>query len=220
MIKAISFDVWNTLVSPNPVFAEARTKLIAAELELPESVVKKSYTKVKRQVDSLAETNGVSYTTQLVYSTLLRELVGHKKGVRRQVLINDVNALFLKYPPTTPESTLQAVKDAVEHGLKIGIASNSNFISGKIMHPFLEERFGVKFDFSVYSDLSLYAKPAKNFFREVLEKSEVLSDEIIHIGDSLVCDSGSIKVGIHYRIIKNADKLHDVIRGIYDAEKE
>jgi putative hydrolase of the HAD superfamily len=213
MMKAISFDVWNTLIIPNPVFAAHRKQLIASTLGVDEESASKAYTKVKRQVDTKAEIYGIGFNTPAVYRTLLSELQVQLDESDLFDLIHKVNELFLVYSPKVPLQVIKAVNFAQENGFLIGIGSNSNFISGKIMHPFLEKTLGVKFDFGVYSDLCGTAKPNPEFFKNILKQANTIN--VTHIGDHEVCDGGAEAVGFKFELIKNPETLFNVVKEIY-----
>jgi FMN phosphatase YigB (HAD superfamily) len=214
MTKAISFDVWNTLIQPNPEFAKQRKRLLAETFGEDERTCAAAFTKVKTHVDNMAEQHGIGYYTHQNYQMLVNELQSDMDIAEQTLLALKVNVLFAEYPPLIAYPVREAVKMASNNGMMIGIGSNSNFISGSVMQPFLEKAFRVDFDFCVYSDLFPYAKPHPEFFYQIAYRAGVPVDRIVHIGDNAICDGGADKVNMKSRIIASPDDVFNAVKEI------
>lgn len=214
MIKQVSFDVWNTLVKPNPLYATLRTEALAELVGVDFETAKKAYTTTKRQVDHAAEACGIGLATNEVYLLLMAN-VGvavvnqHHTGITFRCM---VERLFEKHPPVVTDAAKQLHAALIDRGMIINIASNSNFISGHVMHPFLQSEFGAV-DFGVYSDLIEASKPNRMFFSRIMyEEGYRQADTILHVGDNLICDIGGARaVGMKAAYVANPDTIYDVV---------
>lgn len=209
-MKAISLDVWNTLITPNPAFAVRRKDLLAEAFGIDADIVSAAYTKTKQSVDTAAECSGLVYTNVQVYTKLFDLLQVDVNTFDRFDLIHSVNSLFLKYPPMVSSAIKTAVQQA-SSVVRVGIASNSNFISGAVMHPWLQQEFGMVFDFGVYSDVVGCAKPNPDFFNLVARRAAV-SDGVLHVGDNVVCDGGATACGFDFKLATDSDAVVAAIK--------
>lgn len=218
-ISHISFDVWNTLIIANPAFAAARTGYLAWALKRDTAEVKDAYTRVKKQVDTAAEDTGVGYTTPEVYAKLFEALNVEYNDIFAEALMYDVNDLFLRHPPTIVDSVKRLIALARSRGLTVSIGSNSNFISGRQMYPWLLSQFDHAFSYGVFSDLERTAKPSATFFGRVIDNARqcrgqgaVPPHAIVHVGDNPICDGwGADEVGIRGLLVKGPDQLFDTV---------
>jgi len=205
MIKHVSFDVWNTLIVPNPYYAQARTQLLAEQFNLEPERVKRVYTFVKQTIDRNAEVAGAGPTTYEVFEALIRRL-NTERNVQWELyhiqdysvpLRNTMERLFMMYPPHVTESARMVFELLRDMDISISIGSNSNFISGHVMHPYLQNVLGRirEISYGVYSDLEGASKPSYGFFETIHLKGNghgkvhaIGKDQYLHVGDSQVCD--------------------------------
>lgn len=227
MIKHVSFDVWNTLITPNPAYAEARTKFLALALNMDPAHVKLCYTKIKAIADGDAEKNGIAFKTDELFQLLYRSIgVFVSPGLHREIRAT-TEQLFKSCPPVLGEGVRELMDWLHERGITTSIGSNSNFISGTVMRPFLEEQLGRPFLTAVFSDLIGSAKPHPEFFDAVAFKVNVFRDppidrnEILHVGDSTICDiTGAQRAGIHSLLIKTPAILRDQVKLRIECEND
>jgi putative hydrolase of the HAD superfamily len=225
MITHISFDVWNTLIKPNPEFALARTKLIALALNLDEAYVKTAYTHVKRVVDGMAEREGKAYSTEEVYKLLFSSMcVSVSPALAKEIRLS-VDELFRCLPPTIGHGVREMLDWLTRSRITASIGSNSNYISGSVMLPWIESACSHQFAFSLFSDLELTAKPSKEFFELLYD--HVNDDrypetshfpvqdpkQILHVGDNEICDVfGAQRCGMHGLLIVNPDTVAEQVK--------
>lgn len=216
-MKHISFDVWNTLISANPAYAIERAEFLAEVFDRPPhdlEEIKKIYSRVKSVFDSGAERNHSSFA---VYSTLIDELsikFGYTDALNVFSLKDAFTEMFLRNPPIILQDLIKVIQEYYRRGFTISIGSNSNFISGEVMHPFLISKFGDIFKFGVYSDIIGSAKPSPEFFKTICKEADLPPRQILHIGDDVRCDAeGSSVAGFQSLLIKNpADLLKHLIK--------
>lgn len=206
MIKHISFDVWNTLVKPNHQFAKARQQLLAASFRLDELWIKKVYTETKSEIDSNAENNGIGPSSDDCYRLLFQNLnVEFNADIKEEV-----ETLFQKFPPIIPDIVKSTIEQLRSSNITLNISSNSNFISGNVMLPFLESNLG-EFNFSIFSDLIGVSKPSERFFEAVKKRCTHPVENMLHVGDNTICDGyGATKSGIKSLIVSCPEHIHNI----------
>lgn len=214
MIKQVSFDVWNTLVKPNPQYATLRTEALAKLVGVDFDTAKKAYTATKRQVDHAAEACGIGLSTNEVYLLLMANVGVAVVNQHHQAITFrcTVERLFSEHPPLVTDAAKTLVAWLKQQDMIVNIASNSNFISGNVMHPFLKKELG-ELDFGVYSDIIEASKPSQAFFDGVRQHSGLRREHLIlHVGDNIICDiAGAKKAGMMAAYVANPDTIFDVV---------
>ena len=201
----ISLDVWNTLLEPNPTFSVERTVLLADITQKSIEVCAKEYTKLKREADATE----IALPTFVLVNTLLKRLLntGCVSHDMTYEVMRDINNLFIKYPPYLSSTIIDELHNIVKQfNITLSIGSNSNFISGVHMHPWLESQIPLKF--GVYSDLLGYSKPNPLFFEAIKSQVDCKHTEILHVGDSYTCDIiGATHAGINSAQVEGPNAL-------------
>lgn len=225
-IAHVSLDVWNTLVRPNPTFAGARSHLLSMMFNVDYELVAKAYTKVKDNINYSSSIHSVKHgapSTHRAYEMLLHFLDADttKATMVRQM----VDELFINHPPFIVDSAPYLIAQLNRIGCGVSIGSNSNFISGSIMYPFLKRHVG-DFDFGVFSDLIGTQKPGKLFFDHVVGSVNALftnipAREILHVGDDHECDEvGPTLVGMSsLRLMHDRPLAVQVLNHIDDLQQ-
>lgn len=223
-IKHVSLDAWNTILVPSKKYAEVRTRILSRFFNCSEEFAKKVYSAVKKKFDTCAEEKGEAFSVQHVYDELMKAFpnIGNMRADELRTLY--LEPTFLDHPPMVLTETVEAIASLKERGITVSISSNTNFISGDVLGPFLRKNAG-DFDFMLFSDkmngvnwesgVIKPAKPHTKFFEEVLRHAEVLHPNgltdlrsVIHIGDSNECDfKGAAKFGFQARLLTSVDEL-------------
>lgn len=215
MIKHVSFDVWNTLITANPHFALARNFYLATELNIGVDIIKQMYTRVKDTVDSGAVFRCEAFSTDEVFRLLYNALNITVTPTQHKRIRAAIESLFLTHTPCLGIGVKQLLHALIDDGITVGIGSNSNFISGAVMLPFLERELDVKFTAPVFSDLCGHAKPDPQFFVQIMDQlTHVTTNrhEVLHVGDSVDCDVvGADRVGIYTTVIHGPDHLQAAV---------
>lgn len=210
MIHHFSFDVWNTLVKPNPAYAEARTARLAKLFDMDEYLVRHHYTNVKKWIDQHAIETGFAPSQANNIRMLMMTCGVHANP---QTIANDFTFMFFEHPPIVLDETKEVLKELKKQGATLSIGSNSNFISGREMRKFLGDTFGYIFKFGVYSDLLERAKPSRAFFNEIIFNCDVAANEIMHVGDHAVCDlQGAQNAGMHGLLLEKPEDIGKVLQ--------
>ena len=118
MITHVSFDVWNTLVTANSEFAEARTKFLAARYGVDPEQMKHEYTTLKRHADYAAENNGRALATFALTRILIGSVtVGEPSEAETREVMGEIADMFIAHPPIMQDSTIQLLNELVERDI-------------------------------------------------------------------------------------------------------
>ena len=215
-IKHVSFDVWNTLITSSQSFPKARFEVIMGDYELPRSFTQSfitSYRYVKHTLDTNAENAGTALSTTEIYQMLAAAVGVSKTKGQCIALKTKIHKLFEEHPPVLSEDTIKSLIELSDNGFTISIGSNSNFISGSVMYPFLKSHIP-SLRFGVFSDLELVSKPHPCFFDSVIQqarecnKDAITPSNILHVGDNAACDGyGPIGVGMNSWLISSPSDI-------------
>lgn len=207
-IKHISFDAWNTLLIPNIRFAEQRTLMLSDAFKVDIDVAKEAYTHTKRFLDTIAEMNGSGLSCSNVYSMLNGWFKNTLSSDELNKLQTDIATLFIEFPPLILPKIIEHLHHLHHNDYTLGILSNTNFVSGTVLHQVFDNTFGDTFFASaLYSDLEVMSKPNPNFFQAMVDdvtafnhnqlNRTVQYQNICHIGDNLITDVyGATNIGI------------------------
>jgi putative hydrolase of the HAD superfamily len=220
MIQHISFDVWGTLISANKDFALARTALLSERFGLSAEHARHAYKTFKKRIEREAESFATAYSTDALISSFLFEIEQSPSKAVVSKLRNDLASLFLKHPPSVLDCNLELVQDLISRGLTLSIGSNSNFISGETMYPWIQNKFNQAFSFGVFSDLEHVSKPGQVFFGKVFARANKIRPvdwtNILHVGDNRACDLvGPSHVGMQSKLISNPSELSSTLTPLF-----
>lgn len=187
--KHVSFDVWNTLIEPNPDYARVRNDRLLQFGLNPQDTIE-TYRWVKNEICKSAE-DGYCAPNSEVYKTLLRAY-----GLDETdwgLLQYDFEQAFLKYPPLINWQTFAAVRKLTAAGITVSITSNTNPMSGRILRHILTENAPVVYwKFMLFSDEQEVSKPNPIMWQRMIAGAGVLDvSQIAHVGDNRVCDDAS-----------------------------
>jgi putative hydrolase of the HAD superfamily len=198
-IRHISFDVWGTLISANPEYAEMRNTYLAMVLGLTNKTVRQVYTQVKTEVDQEAELEGTGPSTPQVLKRLYDQFgdyIGPNDRASMFEVHAGIRALFRRYPPIVLPEIKKMIGELKRAGYNVSIASNTNFISGATMQDVLFDKWPTQFDFALYSDAFGHSKPSSAFFNAILvnarsrAQANIAPALVMHVGDNQICDVG------------------------------
>jgi len=193
MIKAITFDCWDTLLNDDesrnkkrkeyfclilkkngfPVTQDEMNELFSKEAKLFQNYIielKKTQNSGAR-VETILKLAGVQIPTF---------------EINKIADYSDRVALEFR-PPVVPG--IKAVLEVLSKVYKIGIICNTGWHSGKTVRQLLKDSDFLKyFSHLTFSDEAGVAKPHKQIFEYTLEKLGCRTEEAVHIGDSEYSD--------------------------------
>jgi putative hydrolase of the HAD superfamily len=216
MIKAVTFDFWETLVRDSPEnLREQRALRIQAlhrvlagagsgigEVEVAEAYDRSERVLVERfwgrhrdpsiaeQVRLVLETVSPGVARAMTPALFEEALAGYIEPV-------------LHVPPELTPRAAEAVRELASRGVALGIISNTGRTPGVILRRVLERHDLLRHFTAVsYSDEIGYRKPDAEIFRRTLAELGVEAGEAAHVGDNPVADvqgaQGVGMRGVHY----------------------
>jgi putative hydrolase of the HAD superfamily len=216
MIKAVTFDFWETLVRDSPEnLREQRALRIQAlhrvlagagrgigEVEVAEAYDRSERVLVERfwgrhrdpsiaeQVRVVLETVSPGVARAMTPALFEEALAGYIEPV-------------LHLPPELEPGAELAVSELASRGVALGIISNTGRTPGVILRRVLERHDLLRHFTAVsYSDEVGYRKPDAEIFRRTLAELGVEAGEAAHVGDNPVADvqgaQGAGMRGVHY----------------------
>lgn len=193
-MRAISWDVWGTLLISNPQFKLEQYKLVKEYKDISWEDWNKSKTVLKKEADDIVEKHGVHLDRMDLYKKLLG-----LSGKDTKDFISYSNELFLKFPPILREPDCDLISILKERDYRVYISSNTVLIYGDILGQVIYDNFGIIKKNCNFSDQIGFSKPDEKMFKFPIKPDW-------HIGDNIITDAASEKFGIkHYHINEQQD---------------
>lgn len=185
MIRAVTFDLWQTLIVEIPEANLRRTPLrVAAAVEMlrvPKERVEAAHEEVWKRMEERWRTDRDYSLEEQV--RLFAELAG-AVDVPPQLLQTYADALLL-HPPDIDPAAAKVLELATRRGLRVGLISNSGRTPGATMRKLLDSAGLLRhFHATVFSNESILRKPDPEIFRRTLETLGVAAADAVHVGDS------------------------------------
>lgn len=200
-VKAISLDVWNTLIEGNPEYKHLRKKYFSDRYGLDAEFVEKQWKLIGDGQDHCQMlTNQPFQQKQLVYLAMLAMGIDHKTVNKDlPMVISALKNGFLTYPPLLKEPDLPTRLLFLQGmGYELVISCNTGMASGNDVTKVLRHHglFPLRPDKAVFSDSARVAKPHKEFWQLVYDKvnqfrtlkGHIYPEEILHLGDNVLAD--------------------------------
>jgi len=198
VIRLVTFDFWDTLVtdSPENLRAQRALRVAAIRRALDDAGAPVSET----EAEDIHERSGMALAER--FWSLNRDPspeeqlrivldVGRAGAAARldpeafAAALHGYISPVLAYPPDLCPGAERAVRELAARGVSLGIVSNTGRTPGLILRRVLE-RHGMLGYFGAisYSDEVGYRKPEAKIFHVTLERAGVRPDEALHIGDN------------------------------------
>ncbi len=198
MIKAVFFDIDNTLYNYDKAHNAAMTKLLKfgnEEFAISPAKMNCLLSKAEKEIIERLGTNSAAIHNRLIRFQCFLELLQYSDLTNALKMENIYWDTFLKDITLEPglDMLLKVLKKA---GILIGIGSDQN---SDIQYRKLE-KLGILNYFSriVTSEEAGAEKPAAKFFNLCVKKAECLAEECVFIGDSIKKDvEGALQNGLH-----------------------
>ena len=216
MLKAVTFDFWETLVhdSPENLHAQRRLRIEAlhralgrAGRSLAEAEVEEAYDRsegvlierfwsrdrdpiIAEQVRLVLETASPGVAETLTPALFEETIAGYIEPV-------------LRLPPALQPGAAEAVRALAARGITLGVVSNTGRTPGVVLRRVLERHDLLRhFSVASYSDEVGYRKPDAEIFRQTLAALGIEAVQAAHVGDNPVADvrgaQGAGMRGVHY----------------------
>lgn len=188
-VKTISFDLWGTLIQPNPEFKQLRIEYLQQHTNKTSEEIVTILNKIKTDVDRRVEKYGIQYNDADLYKMVLNMLDIETNEKTYQNYMTFCHTTFIKHPPILKPQVINLLELLKAHQYRMIISSNTLFIGGKVMRTVLM-KLGI-FDYfydCIFSDEIGYSKPHIEFFKQVHQRSHTYAENILHTGDNTVTD--------------------------------
>ncbi|HZP34910.1 MAG TPA: HAD family hydrolase [Methylomirabilota bacterium] len=198
MIRLVTFDFWDTLVTDSPVNLQAQRALRVAAIRRALHEAGEPVSEV--EAEEIHERSGVLLAER--FWSLNRDptpeeqlrivLDTHRSGVAARLAPSAFAAALagyiepvLAHPPELSPGAADAVRALAARGVMVGIVSNTGRTPGSVLRRVLE-RHGLLHHFGPvsYSDELGVRKPDARIFHRTLEAAGVAPAEALHIGDN------------------------------------
>lgn len=206
MNKAISFDLWVTLIRRNPQFKTQKCELVRRFFKVnnTDEEILGAFTRADRVLDNLQESVLVQPDRLESWALVLGEI-----GIEN-IKIGDIerfvpvyNELFLKYPPILIDDVEWLFERLFKiDQLNLYILSNTILTTGETLDKFIATTCLRDIE-AFYSDAH-YPKPHGRAFEMHGNKP------FIHVGDNVIADGKCANFGIEfYQVRTNGKSLRD-----------
>jgi len=198
VIRLVTFDFWDTLVtdSPENLRAQRAVRVAAIRRALEEAGAPVSET----EAEDIHERSGVALAERfwslhrdpspdeqlrIVLDTGRPGAAARLDADAFAAALNGYISPVLAYPPNLCPGADRAVRELAARGVSLGIVSNTGRTPGVILRRVLE-RHGLLDYFGAisYSDEIGFRKPEARIFHVTLERAGVAAGEAVHIGDN------------------------------------
>lgn len=199
-IKAVTFDLWETLLfertgdSARRTIARCRSLTEAFRRLGVEITVEQSESALKQTVDSLLKVwdsnKDVSHLEQLklVVKYAMKGSVNMRKEWTNELSTAYIAPLY-KIPPLLNPEAHKVLRWLKNHKKNVGLICNTGLTPGTGLRRFLDkEGVAEYFDMMIFSDEVGIRKPSAEIFHLAARRLKAEPFEIVHVGDNLKID--------------------------------
>lgn len=200
LLRAVLFDLWDTLISdahhrrePMRLRLEAvQAVLREGGVEVEDHVLRQAFRETMAELSELHERAlDISSEDQirLFLARLGRPLGEAVSGDLFRRVCSAYTGVILKVPPIVLDGAAGVLRELKEHGLRLGLVSNTGTTPGSTLRDVLRgEGLLDYFDAFSFSDEVGMCKPAPGMFLDTLAKLKVQPGEAVFVGDKPVLD--------------------------------
>ena len=206
MTKAISFDLWKTLISKNLKFNREKCKLIRKSFRLSASddYILNAFKRSDKLLDRLQEQFLIQPDCLTSWAIVLDEIgLQNTNAGKIEAFVQNYNQLFLEFQPVLFDDVEFLFEKLFKiEKLKLYLLSNTILVGGEILDKFIKTTILKNIE-AFYSD-SYFPKPDSRVFEMLTNKP------MIHVGDNLLTDGSCTKLDIEfYQVRSNGKSLVD-----------
>lgn len=192
MIKAVTFDLWNTLVK-NADYTRFRVEYLAevlSERGAPRSrdEIREAYVSAQISSRKIEESSSRRYVTTEEKLDHILEIfrVALPRDVRSTV-VGQLQAAIWNDPPFLKDGVVETL-EALKPRFGMAIISDSGITPGRIVREVLGDAGILDYSSTVFSDEVGFCKPHSAMFERALEEVGAGPREAVHVGDLLHTD--------------------------------
>lgn len=191
MIRAVIFDLWDTLLHPKDWNSIRIAQEILGRQDMP-------YEEFKRDFSSAFMTQKLSSFEEMCEYVCSQ--FGAENGKAKDLLLTwyEERKRVELYPET------MEVLEALSRNYKIGLLSNASMYTEEVLK---DTNLSGRFDTIVISYMVGMLKPDERIYREMLRRIGVNAEDAMMVGDNYVDDvEGPEKVGIRGILLDRSNK--------------
>ena len=198
MIKAITFDLWDTVIHDDSDEPKRKAQGLPSKREYRRELARQAFSRTgkieARQVDIAYDTMEAAFHhvwhEQHVTWTVSERVSVLESGLGRRlpsesfsVLVRELEEMEVTITPD-PVSGVADALAALSDRYKLGVVSDAIYSPGRCLRQWLEMH-DLKRYFSgfAFSDEVGYSKPHRRMFASVAEQLGVRMEEMLHLGD-------------------------------------
>ncbi|MEO8850426.1 MAG: HAD family hydrolase [Allobranchiibius sp.] len=191
--RALSLDIWGTLIGSDPAFKPARNELLRAAFAPAVSLADfdAALRAADRDSDELSMSTGRDVGFDARVELTLARLDVSCTGLtgRSAELMQQQAVLALAHPPRPLTPLLPGLLTAVAAQMPVVLTSNTGMLPGVLMRKLLRlAGFEVDDLSMIFSNEVGAAKPAREIFAVAVAAVGVSAEQVLHIGDNPIAD--------------------------------
>ena len=206
MVKAISFDLWQTLIRGNPQFKKEKCELIRNffNLHKTDPEILESFVRADKLLDKIQEKFLIQPEYITSWAIVLTELGIEQTNIEKvRKFLQAYNRLFLEFPPVLFDDVEWLFEKLLKYRhLELYILSNTILVQSRALEKFIKTT-PLREIKAFYSDTH-FPKPDCRAF-EIFENKPV-----IHVGDNIFADGNCQNFGVeYYQVRTNGKSMKD-----------
>ncbi len=198
MVKAITFDLWDTVIHDDSDESkreaqglaskkDARRELALAVLNrhepLDASTLRVAYDTMEAAFNHVWHEQHVTWTVAERISALLQDLGRTLPNADRAELVRGLEEMEVTVPPDPIDGIAEAIA-TLAGSYKLGVVSDAIYSPGRCLRQWLEMHDLIQyFGGFAFSDEVGHSKPHRDMFASVASQLGVEIQEMLHIGD-------------------------------------
>ncbi len=238
MIKLISLDLWDTLITDPGSLEEERdlerAKFIKNVLNLKESdidTIMKFFRDLVHSFKNPSKENEWAIMPETQLNRLFDILHVRPNRAQFEEILKVYEEEALRKPPALTEEDLPQTLAELKKHFKLALISNTGRVPGRVLQKILKDmRLLCFFDVLTFSDEIRRRKPDPEIFLVTCERACVKPDEAVHVGDSVNIDfigaenanvrpllySPTPKEPKRTPFIRSLKEIKEVVKKLYD----
>ncbi len=193
MIRAVTFDLWNTIFA-NISYSNERLNYLIEKLKIEDILFKKK--ELEREFYKnfdFGNWDRKDLSRRHIYTIVrLKEMLKNLKILLKPKIINDIienfESIMLKIKPPLKNSVIKTL-ETLSPDYKIGLISDTGITPGKVIRKVMDDyKLSQYFEITIFSDETGIYKPDPSVFQIALKKFKVRPENALHVGDLLLTD--------------------------------
>ncbi len=198
MLRAVTFDLWETLILEDPEadaprrdyrIAEIGRIVRAAGIELEDAALEQAHADVFKKMDPYWSSNldlsMIEQTKMFLEMAIKGTLDAKLPPASLLEAARHYSEAALRFPPKPVQGAAAVLAAIRANGVRIALLCNTGRTPGKVLRDILNDlEMKQYFDVLCFSDEIRLRKPATEFFTRALSRLGVRGDESMHVGDN------------------------------------